>query len=444
MQKLIQLCLCIFMQCTVAAQNLPGFRQFYFNPFLFNPAFTGLEGFTEFSLTHRQQWLDVTDAPKSSGFGAQFPTQSRVSLGFNLLTQESVALRSTSAKAVFSYRIPISSYQMFSFGISAGAGYNSLDLDGIDYSNDPAILGAIDNRVYADGSFGALYSLHGLKIGFALPRLFGQPYMSPQSLGGNNFSQLRNQLYSISYKLNVFQGKVALEPYFIYRLNRDLQHSWESYFLVFFEEKFWTGVFYHPTQGIAFLLGMLIKDRFRFGYSYEMPPFDKEFIPTSSHEMHISIRLGKKKGRNSNVVISESPKSEGPQTSVPKVLAETKVEIVIFPDSVRQPPVIEEKISLDSVSNLDKIVLSIPPNTKVLGTGYYVVVGSYRTFENALNLERSLRSKGHTQVFTGFYERNGLYYVSIFSTYNLTEAKGKVKIYAEIVDFKDTWILKIE
>ncbi|MBA4057662.1 MAG: hypothetical protein C0490_23310, partial [Marivirga sp.] len=92
MQKLVAVCLCIFLHLHVAAQNLPSFRQFYFNPFLFNPAFTGLNGFTEISLTHRQQWLNVTDAPVASGFNVQYPTYSRASFGFNLLTQEAVAL----------------------------------------------------------------------------------------------------------------------------------------------------------------------------------------------------------------------------------------------------------------------------------------------------------------------------------------------------------------
>lgn len=153
MGKIAAIFLCIVLHFHVAAQNLPSFRQFYFSPFLFNPAFTGLDGYTEISLIHRQQWINITDAPVSSGFNLQFPTSSRVSLGFNVQTQEAVALRSTTVKGTFAYRVPISTNQLFSFGISAGVGFNSLDFENIDYSNDPAILGAADNRVYADANF---------------------------------------------------------------------------------------------------------------------------------------------------------------------------------------------------------------------------------------------------------------------------------------------------
>lgn len=294
MRKILLILSICCESCLAVGQNLPTFRQFNLNPFLFNPAFNAIDSYTELTLIHRQQWLKIEDAPVASGIAAQLALYSRASIGLSVITQESVALRSTLAKAIFAYRIPITKNQTLSFGLTFGVGYNDLDLEGVDYSNDPAILNASDNKAYADGSFGLLYMFKGLKFGFALPRLFGQPYISPQKLADNEFSQLLNQLYSLSYKFEVSPGVIHIEPYFFYRLARDYQNSWEASTLIYFKEKLWTGASYHSTQGIAFIVGMAI-NKFRFGYSYELPPTEGEFTSTSSHELQLNLKIGEKK-----------------------------------------------------------------------------------------------------------------------------------------------------
>jgi type IX secretion system PorP/SprF family membrane protein len=286
-----------FISClpdVTVAQNLPTFRQFNLNPFLFNPAFNAIDNYTEVSLIHRQQWLKIDDAPVASGIAAQFALYSRASLGLSIVSQESVALRNTLAKMIFAYRIPIAKDHTLSFGLTFGVGFNDLDLEDVDYSNDPAILNASDNKAYADASFGLVYTFKGLKLGFALPRIFGQPYISPQPLADNDFSQLLNQLYSVSYKFEVSPDLIYVEPYFLYRLTRDKQNSWEAATLIYFKERIWTGASYHDTQGVAFFLGMAI-NKFRFGYSYELPPSAGEFTSTSSHELQLNLRIGEQK-----------------------------------------------------------------------------------------------------------------------------------------------------
>jgi type IX secretion system PorP/SprF family membrane protein len=289
MRKLAGLFLGLLLSLHAVSQNLPTFRQFNLNPFVYNPAFNAIDNYTEFSVIHRQQWLNFNDAPVATGFAAQVAMRSRASLGFIVTTQQTVVLRNSLAKAVFAYKIPISENQTLSFGVSLGVGYNDMDLDNVDYSNDP------DSKAYGDGSFGLLYSVGEVKVGFALPRLFGQPSISPQELGDNLMSQLRNQFYSLSYKFDVIRGALSLEPYFLYRLNRDNQNAWEAATLLYFKDKIWTGASYHSSTGLGFFLGMSIKTKLRFGYSYELPPPQGEFISTSSHEIQINLKIGEEK-----------------------------------------------------------------------------------------------------------------------------------------------------
>jgi type IX secretion system PorP/SprF family membrane protein len=279
---------------TVAGQSPDLFRIFYFNPYVFNAAYCGNSDYTEIELIHRQQWMNFNNGPAASGFVFQYPTQKRLSLGLNFFIQEAVALRTSSIMASFAYRVPLSANQFLNFGVSLGGGLNKLDLEDSDYSNDPTILQAAGNSWYADGNFGILYTLNKLKIGIALTQLFGHSYFRRSTLNDIRFSQLKNQLYSLQYKFSL-GSNVEAEPGFLYHLRRDNQNSWELFTVFHFYKKITFGGSYHNTQGPALLFGATIKQKVCFSYNYEFTPVSDDFASVSSHEFHLSVRLGKQK-----------------------------------------------------------------------------------------------------------------------------------------------------
>lgn len=275
------------------AQNSLDFRQFYFNPFLFNPAYAGSGEYSEFAITHRQQWVDFKDSPVASGFTFQDPSQRRISLGFNFLTEKSIALRNSSVQVAFAYPVYLTQTQKLIFALSGGMGVNGFDLEGRDYSNDPLILKASQNRVYPEGSFGALYVAGDFSLGIALPTLFNQQGTGSGGLKTHPMQQLLNQLYSVKYKF-VINDQFSVEPYVLYRLNRDLQNYWEVASLLYFKENIWIGSSYQVYNGLAFYFGFTIKDNFRVGYDYEVS--SNRYSASNSHEVQMSFRFGEKKG----------------------------------------------------------------------------------------------------------------------------------------------------
>lgn len=447
-----------------AGQNSPAFRQFYFNPFLFNPAYAGIDGFTDVFVFHRQQWLNFNNAPFASGFSIQYPTQRKASFGFSFSNQEVVALRNTSASITFAYRIPISANQFIFFGISGGMGSNNLKIDELDYANDPAIINALDNSIYADGNFGALYTLGRLRIGFSLPRLFGQPNFSPQGLGQIEYSQLRNQLYSASYKFYFGSGNFALEPYFLYRLNRDNQNFWEAASLLYFKDKIWVGGSYHETQGLGFFLGMDFKEKLRFAYSYELPPVSQAFISVSSHELHLQFRLGKKR------VFKWALKSDPLPAKVVSMQPDTVSANNLLPDNVVVPsedqtgeprksaeplntpvtidePVVQAEVKVQKTEDnvaTDQLIQSAPPRQAVMATGFYLIVASLDNLQNGLQEKNRFVSLGFTDAYLAQNPANKRYYVYIFSSLSVEAAREARDHYRSMSVTRDAWILKID
>jgi len=455
MRKGLFACSFLLVSLLATGQNAPAFRQFYFNPYLFNPAFAGMSGYTEVSLVYRQQWLGFNNAPAFTGFTLQYPSQNRASFGMNFLTQEVVALRTTSTQATFAYRIPITANQFLFFGLSGVAGYNDLNLNGADYSNDPTILNAASNTFYGDANFGLVYALGTLRLGFAFPKLFGQPYFSPQDLVNTRYAQLRNQLYSASYKFSA--GKFSFEPYALYRLNRDLQNWWEAATLVYFKEKIWMGASYNSAQGIGFFLGADVKEKFRFGYSYEVPLANTEFVSTSSHELHLQLRLGKKRAFKWAARFAEPehalaeeviPTKEEPALILkivpPKEPEKPKEELVFI-----QPKVEEKKLATEpdkKLANKEEapLVNARPAEQAILAPGLYVIAGSFQSLDFAVAHQKRLVSLGYNNVKSGMNPANKLFYVYVFSSYDLEESRKMRDQFRLKEATKTVWILKIE
>ncbi len=442
-----------FLSLLATGQNAPAFRQFYFNPYLFNPAFAGMNGYTEVSLVYRQQWLGFNNGPAATGFTLQYPSQNRASFGMNFLTQEVVALRTTSTQATFAYRIPITANQFLFFGLSGVAGYNDLNLNGADYSNDPTILNAAASTFYGDANFGLVYSLGGLRFGFALPKLFGQQYFSPQDLVNTRYAQLRNQLYSASYKFK--EGSFSFEPYALYRMNRDLQNWWEAATIVYFKEKIWTGASYNSTQGMGFFLGADIKEKLRFGYSYEVPLANSEFISTSSHEVHLQLRLGKKR------VYRWAARFAEPEKTIAKEVLPVKEEptlvVKIVPSEItekpKEEPVViplkkEEVVAEPATKIIDKkeapILKARPPEQSTLATGLYVIAGSFQSLDYAKEHQKRLVTLGYKDVKSGMNANNKLFYVYVFSSYDLEESRKVCDQFRLLEATKSAWILTLE
>ena len=453
------------------------YRQFYFNPYVFNPAYVGINDALEVNLVHRQQWTNFKDAPVTTGASLQFPTSERVAIGLNIYSDKQVLLRNTNFMATFGYVVPIASNQSLRFGLSGGIGLNKLDLTAEEMNtNDPAILKATGNNFYVDGNFGVVYSIAGLRLGFALTDLFKSNAFNDESFNKFEFSNLRNRLFSASYRFNLDpMGNVALEPYALFRQSEDgIQDYWEAATLVYFKEKIWTGVSYNQNNGLALILGANIKEKFSFGYSYEFPPFASGFTSSSSHELHLGIRFGKKTQRtakkpatrtlhslaNTNDVIDE-PSDEDMNDSREAEAAPAEQSTAGNKNPGRQVEPTDPVQKDNEISNsareekvpATKLKDNVKPSTSTVAAPkesftmskghYYVVVGVFRSMDHSMKFTKDMMAKGQV-VNVALNPKNNLYYVYLRSTKDQAEAVKIRNEYRWQNLFKEAWVFKME
>ena len=456
-----------------ASAQAPGpfYRQFYFNPYLFNPAYVGINGTSEANFVHRQQWTNFKDAPVTTGASLQFPTSERVALGLNIHTDKQVLLRNSNVMATFGYVVPIAEDQSLRFALSGGVGLNKLDLTAEELNtHDPVIAKATGNNYYVDGNFGVVYSAKGLRLGFALTDLFNSNAFNEKSFNKFEFSNLKNRLFSASYRFNLDpMGNVALEPYVLYRQTSDSnQDYWEAATLVYFKQKIWTGVSYNQHNGLALFLGADIKDKFRFGYSYEFPPFESGSFSASSHELHLGIRFGKKSYgsakkytsrpkptlANTNDVTEDESRKEREEEVATEEQAvggnKYPGRQVETANPVQKDNEIANAAKREEVESKGKEVSKTTPKAPApkesftLSKGhYYVVVGVFSSMDHSIKFTKDLMTKGYV-VNVSLNPKNNLYYVYLQSTTDKEEAVKIRNEYRWKNLFKEAWVFKME
>src|SRR5690554_6814621 len=61
----------ILLANVLKAQQQPVYSQYMMNPFLLNPAIAGYQGYTDFNLVAREQWLGYGDGPSTYSLSGQ-------------------------------------------------------------------------------------------------------------------------------------------------------------------------------------------------------------------------------------------------------------------------------------------------------------------------------------------------------------------------------------
>ncbi len=466
------------------SQDLSVYNQFYFNPFLYNPAFVGSNGGTEVNTVFRQQWLGIDDAPISGTLTLQHASAGNVRLGLTVTHESVVILQRNSALITAGYRLPLGYEQSLTFGISAGIGRYGLDLSQVDRS-DPALSNSLSSTLYADGNFGFMYQLKALKLGFAVNNIFDANPYSQENFSNLKFSNLESMVGSVSYRFQFENNPIAFEPYLLYRSSGPDFRQAEAAGVFYYQDNIWVGGAYRYESNPALFVGFNLFQNLKVSYAFEFPPTELNNVRGGSHELMFSYNFGRKKkaeviseARNEEKLKAETTEKSNDLENLANKEQDRRVEEEKEIEEVRQktealaqrqkadsintintkpepeietpenmhPPqdsaladIPDKKIEENNITNIIKEIDGVP----VLSKGYYVVTGVFNYKGNAEKFIAESADKGF-QFKLAINPDNSFYYVYKLNTDNLLEARYSKDIYAKIKQFSDVWIYKVE
>jgi type IX secretion system PorP/SprF family membrane protein len=308
------------------AQELPLNGQIFLNPYYYNPAYAGFEDRPAFYVYRRQQWTGIQGAPVTSGFNFHTIFNEKINFGVHIMTDKRSILSTSRALLTFGYRARFDEFHYLSFGLSGGVGFNSIDLDEID-PNDPAIIDALDNNTFLDGNAGLNYYNKGFNLGISLPKIFKSNTLSSTSFTQGEISPLNDAILMSSYKWQISEDKFALEPFGIYYYNVDMPGQFEVIGLLHFMNAIWIGGSYRQDYGPTALVGINVKDNFKFGYAYEFFSAAPASFNNNTHDLQLALIFGEKKKKGKVNLMQQRRNMLQTMGKAPAQQTQTRVQV---------------------------------------------------------------------------------------------------------------------
>lgn len=310
------------------AQQQAVYNQYLYNNYYTNPAFSGIEGVTEFVLLTREQWLGYKDRPRTYSLNFQMnllgnplletpqemksirrgtSTRSsseifeKASMGIaaTLISDVNGRLRRTGIQAAYSYQILIDDWLC-----AAGIGLsfmqykaNVLPKDLFDVNiDDPLVASGKPILGYApDVNLGFVASNGNYWGGVSVNYLLQNSLQFGTYNQKNHYRQLRQYYLMSGYKILLRPG-VILEPSTIFTINGHAQWMADVNIKVAYKNQFWGAVGYRTMSDIAFILGARYRRlsfAYAFSYSISGPQVTSRW---GAHELLVGFRIASKKG----------------------------------------------------------------------------------------------------------------------------------------------------
>jgi type IX secretion system PorP/SprF family membrane protein len=442
------LIMAVLAQQVAIAQEFGNFSQFYLNRFHFNPSYAAHQGFSEVSLMYRQQWLGIENAPKSVALNAQATVGRNVSLGFSLINSKTILLNQTSLLPVFAYRARLGNYHHLNFGLAAGVTMNNFDLDAIaNAGNDPALANMTEKNFYASAQAGINYQYKNLNIGVALPKLLASKTNSSETFQNVKFSRFENKFASISYNI-ILNRDIQLSPQLLYRASDLRQHLLEMMAVATYRNIFWIGASYANEYGLTGFVGLRARNLLRVGYAYTRPTGKLSAATMGSHEIFAGARIGKK-DREEAYMKEKNTKDSLAQVATHHAVTLKKDTVSTTPQPLAGQPIVTPLPPEEKAVMKDTVTVHVITNPSIeerkkdepVYKGYYVVVGAFNHYSNALKDIRILKERGlYPEMF--YLLRTNFYYVYLYHSDNRADAMKELhKVHSK---FQNAWLFNPE
>jgi len=327
--------LLILVLCSFSgfAQQPIVFNQFYMNPYLYNPAYAGVEGHSVFYGLYQQQWSGINGAPTTMHGSFHAPLPGGIGIGFSGYNIEQGGLLSTTAgKASVSYLMTLDLKHNIRFGLSVGGGSQMLDYGELDDPFDPAYANIANNSTFALADFGLTYHAGHFNFGFSIPNLISyDKFIDNDSSNPIRIKPLDNLMLQTYFRGHL-SDNIAIEPHLVYRYNNYGTSQLEGTLLLHLFHVIWVSGTYREDMNIIGTAGVKLKGRFGLGYSYETGNLNIMNDLGPSHEIHLGIHLGKRKPHakhTSSFINSKRPEKEEKEEEVDTVVIE-KIDTVII------------------------------------------------------------------------------------------------------------------
>lgn len=265
--------------------------QYMFNKLVINPAYAGTRDALSITLVGRQQWVGIEGAPRTATFSIHSPLRNdRLGIGLYGYTDVLGPLQTSGAVGSFSYKFRWGPGKL-SFGLQFGFKHMSIDWNKVTMAedNDVAYLGQSGKNFVMDANFGLYYYTDKYYLGLSSKHLLEQDIGTQELYDDVVSNRLLRHFYGMAGLNITLTRNLILQPSFLakYVKNAPFQMDFNANLMI--REVFWIGFSYRTQRTAVFLVEVLVKNRLRIGYSYDVFLNQLAHYNKGSHELLIGF-----------------------------------------------------------------------------------------------------------------------------------------------------------
>lgn len=323
--------LTMFAACITAhihAQQKPHYTQYVLNQYILNPAFSGIENYTDIKLGHRQQWQGLEGAPVTSYFTLNAPlgksdyktsatsfsvegfnprgksyfetyeaSAPHHGVGVQIINDKAGPFSNFAAYGTYAYHLGIGSRTNLSAGFGVGLSSLNLNTSKLDFGNgvniDPAIRGTGTlNKTQFDINAGLLLYSADYFLGVSALQIVPQPLEFANNVvrkvEGRRVPHLFGTFgyrFLLSEDINMIPS-VMVKYISAVPVQADLNVKFQ------YREFLWAGASYRSQYGFAAMAGLRALRSLIVSYSYDYTTTRLNTVSNGSHEIILGLMLG--------------------------------------------------------------------------------------------------------------------------------------------------------
>jgi len=284
---------------SVSGQQEPLYTQYMFNTLVFNPAHAGSQDAFIASLHARTQWTGIKDAPETQTLLLQTPIRNtNMGTGLSIVNDVAGPLTQRNILGYYSYGVMFSESAKLTFGLNAGIYTITANLPDVELSTeeyDPAFSDVYKNAAKFNVGFGMFFNTENWYCGISAPKLYNSPFLSKKD---REDIELNKHYYLIGGAKLRLSDKVSLKPSMLVRKVSGAPVGMDLSALVELNDKFWCGLAGRWEEGASIIVGGMVTENIRIGYSYDVTLSSLTKVSSGSHEVLIGYQLPLNKTHN--------------------------------------------------------------------------------------------------------------------------------------------------
>lgn len=424
-------------------QNLPLTNQYMINKYSLSTSYAGTGDILNIFGGYRNQWTGIKGAPITRMVSITSPIWPNVGVGGEIISDQAGYFSRLYISLAYAYHLKLAEEHTLSFSLAGKFIEHSVDLTNstIDDINDPVLLNRITQKESAfNAGASLLYSFKGLNIGASSPFILTNKSRYNYENNIDQYITQRHLLFHGSYDF-IINDNFGIEPFAILRLTQNAPLNYEFAALFKFKKQYWLGASYRKEGALGISAGLNLNNIMVLNYTYELLGTNKMTgYSNGTHEINLGIFIGKGIKKLKKDIIDLTEKSD----SLSKVAAATQNDLKkVKEDNAKEREKLNAKLDIlqqrleelelemanvktlteeqqaGKQKEIDQEIADIEKKLKEVGGQFFVVVEAFKIPENARRAIDLWALKG-LEVKMIYNEIRDFYYIYVgkYATYN--------------------------